>query len=87
MAKAARGKNIWIAGGGGLATSFADAGLLDELVVGVVPVMLASGKPLFTGRLTSSRLSLTNVDREGQVAYLTYAVSGSLDKRVTVRGS
>ncbi|WP_169513002.1 hypothetical protein [Actinopolymorpha alba] len=47
---------------------------MDEMLIGVVPVMLARGKPLFTGRLTSSQLSLSNVERVGQVAYLTYHV-------------
>ncbi|MEQ4208327.1 hypothetical protein [Actinopolymorpha sp. B9G3] len=56
------------------ATAFVDAGLLDEMFIGVVPVMLVSGKPLFTGHLTSSRLSLSNVEQIGQVAYLTYHV-------------
>lgn len=74
MIRAAVGKNVWIAGGGSLATAFAEADLLDEIVIGIVPVMLATGKPLFTGRLTSSRLSLSNVDRAGQVVYLTYQV-------------
>jgi dihydrofolate reductase len=76
MVGAARGGNILIAGGGALATAFADAGLLDELFIGVVPVMLADGKPLFAGRLTSSRLTLSNVEQVGQVAYLTYHVHG-----------
>ena len=67
MMGAARGRNILIAGGGGLATAFAEAGLLDD-----VPVMLASGKPVFTGSLTSAKLSLSKAEQVGQVAYLTY---------------
>ncbi|MEQ7127576.1 dihydrofolate reductase family protein [Actinopolymorpha sp. B11F2] len=74
MVRAASGRNILVAGGGSLATAFVDAGLLDEMFIGVVPVMLVSGKPLFTGHLTSSRLSLSNVEQIGQVAYLTYHV-------------
>jgi hypothetical protein len=42
--------------------------------LGVVPVMLADGKPVFTGSLTASRLRLSNVEQLGQVAYLTYEV-------------
>src|SRR3954454_13181590 len=38
MVQAAKGKNIWIVGGGELAGAFADAGLLDELILGVAPV-------------------------------------------------
>ncbi|MBO0773229.1 MAG: dihydrofolate reductase [Actinobacteria bacterium] len=74
MTSAARGRNIWIAGGGALATAFAEAGLLDQVFLAVAPVMLADGKPLFTGSLTASRLRLSNVGRLGQVAYLTYDV-------------
>jgi dihydrofolate reductase len=74
MVNAAGGKNILIAGGGALATAFAQAGLLDEMFICVVPVMLAKGKPVFTGSLTSAQLSLANVERVGQVAYLTYRV-------------
>src|SRR5262249_39484283 len=59
MVSAARGRNILIAGGGALATAFADAGLLDQMIIAVVPVMLASGKPIFAGRLTSERLKLS----------------------------
>jgi dihydrofolate reductase len=74
MVTAAQGKNVWIVGGGELAGAFADAGLLDELILGVPPVTLGAGAPLLPRRLTSSRLSLTTVEQLGQFAYLTYAV-------------
>ena len=75
MVTAAHGKNIWIVGGGELAGAFADAGLLDELIVGVAPVTLGAGAPLLPRRLTSSRLALIGSQQRGQFAYLTYAVS------------
>lgn len=40
-------KNLWIVGGGPVASQFADAGMLDDLIVTVVPVVLGAGKPLF----------------------------------------
>lgn len=40
----ARGRNVWVMGGGNLAAQFADAGLLDDLIVSLVPVVLGSGK-------------------------------------------
>jgi hypothetical protein len=40
----------------------------------VVPVMLASGKPVFTCSLTSAQLRLSKAQQVGQVAYLTYRV-------------
>jgi dihydrofolate reductase len=74
MADAAKGKNIWIVGGGELAGAFADAGLLDELILGVAPVTLGAGAPLLPRTMTSSRLSLQKMEQRGQFAYLTYAV-------------
>jgi dihydrofolate reductase len=75
MTAAAQGKNIWIVGGGELAGAFADAGLLDELILGVAPVTLGAGAPLLPRRLTSGRLKLTRLDQRGEFAYLTYQVS------------
>ncbi|MEU8816888.1 dihydrofolate reductase family protein [Actinoplanes sp. NPDC048796] len=74
MTTAAAGKNIWLVGGGDLAGAFADAGLLDELILGVAPVTLGAGAPLLPRRLTSKRLTLTGLSQRGQFAYLTYAV-------------
>ena len=47
MAASAGERNLWIVGGGPVASQFADAGLLDELLLTVVPVVLGEGKPLF----------------------------------------
>lgn len=43
MADAA-GLNVWLVGGGNLVSQFARAGLLDELIVSIIPVVLGSGK-------------------------------------------
>jgi dihydrofolate reductase len=75
MASTAGDKNVWVVGGGELAGRFADAGLLDELILGVAPATLGAGAPLLPRRLTASRLSLTDVERHGQFAYLTYALA------------
>ncbi|WP_405057452.1 dihydrofolate reductase family protein [Kribbella sp. NBC_01505] len=77
MVAAAGDKDVFIAGGGGLAARFAVAGLLDRMVVGVVPAVLTAGKALFPSVLTSADLRLENVERVGQVAYLTYAFTRS----------
>jgi dihydrofolate reductase len=47
MLASAGERNLWIIGGGPVASQYADAGLLDELLLTVVPVVLGEGKPLF----------------------------------------
>jgi dihydrofolate reductase len=42
-----KGKNIWLMGGGELARDFLKADLVDELYLGLVPVLLGDGIPLF----------------------------------------
>jgi dihydrofolate reductase len=59
MAESAGDRDLWIVGGGPVASQFADAGLLDELLVTVVPVVLGAGKPLFERRLPGGPLQLT----------------------------
>lgn len=51
LVEAAGVKDVWIVGGGDLATQFARAGMLDEILVSIAPVMLGAGRPLFTGAI------------------------------------
>ena len=51
MVAAAGGRNVWIVGGGDLAGQFADAGLLDEVIVWIASVTLGAGAPLLPRRL------------------------------------
>ena len=74
MTRAAGGRNIWVVGGGELAGQFADAGLLDDLILGVAPVTLGAGAPVLPRRITSSRLTLTGARQVHQFAYLTYTI-------------
>lgn len=41
------GKDIWLWGGASLTTSFLNAGLIDEMILAVHPIVLGAGKPLF----------------------------------------
>jgi dihydrofolate reductase len=75
MHAAADGKNIWIVGGGKLATQVADQGLLDELRIMIVPVVLGSGIPTFAGRIRQ-RVILTD-------AYAN--ASGTINLRLRLR--
>ena len=42
-----KGKDIWLMGGGELARDFLKADLVDELYLGIVPVLIGEGLPLF----------------------------------------
>jgi dihydrofolate reductase len=59
MIAAAGERNLWVVGGGNVASQFADEGLLDEVLVTVVPVGLGEGKPLFDRRLPGGPMQLT----------------------------
>jgi dihydrofolate reductase len=59
MVESAGERNLWIVGGGNVASQFADAGLLDEVLVTVVPVVLGEGKPLFDRALPGGPMQLT----------------------------
>lgn len=41
------GKDIWLMGGGLLARDFLKADLVDEIYLGIVPVLIGTGLPLF----------------------------------------
>ena len=45
--KAKDGKDIWLCGGGELAKSFLNEDLVDEIHVGITPILLTDGIPLF----------------------------------------
>lgn len=74
MTEVAQGKNIWVVGGGDLVGQFHDAGLLDEIIVGVAPVTLGDGAPLLPRRIVEPPLRLVEARAVGPFAYLTYAV-------------
>lgn len=44
-----KGKDIWLMGGGETIRDFLQADLVDEIHLGVVPVLLGEGRPLFPG--------------------------------------
>ena len=52
------GKDIWLCGGGELATQLFPA--IDELILKVHPILLGSGIPLFAGRIDQTSLKLVN---------------------------
>jgi dihydrofolate reductase len=75
MVDEARGRNVWLVGGGELVGQFLDHDLLDELWLTFAPVLLRSGKPLLPRR-RSTPLSLlaTTPSTNGTFVHLRYAL-------------
>ena len=78
MAAAAGGKDLWVVGGGELAGQFADAGLLDEIIVYLAPVTLGGGAPLLPRTLD---LRLEELARNRAFACARYSVVGGRQHR------
>ena len=64
------GKDIWLFGGGSLFHSLLDAGLVDTVEVGIIPVLLGEGIPLLPPPARQTKLKLT-----GHKVYKTGIVS------------
>lgn len=73
MVEAAGGKDLWVVGGGDLAAQFAEAGLLDTMMVSIAPVTLGSGRPLFPRKFD---LRLTDLAQNRAFVCATYDVVG-----------
>jgi dihydrofolate reductase len=72
MTAAAGDRNVWIVGGGDLAGQFAEAGLLDEVIVSIAPVTLGGGAPLLPRRRIELRLD--EVGRNGDFVCARFSV-------------
>jgi dihydrofolate reductase len=71
MVAAAGDRDVWLVGGGDLAGQFADAGLLDEVVVLIAPVTLGDGAPLLPRRI---ELALEEAGRNGDFVAARFSV-------------
>jgi dihydrofolate reductase len=68
MVAATGDRDLWVVGGGPVASDLVDAGLLDELFVTIVPIVLGSGKPLFSAPIeTGMTLLGTRIFENGMV--------------------
>lgn len=70
--KSTPGKNIWVIGGSELLAGFMDAGLIDEFIISIAPVVIGSGIPLFQKSALMTEYNLKDVKRYGQFAQLHY---------------
>jgi dihydrofolate reductase len=80
--RAKPGKNIWLMGGGEIARAFLKADLVDELYLGVVPVLIGEGIPLFPPSFPQREFESleNNTYSQGMIA-LRYATVRSRSKR------
>ncbi len=76
--RAESGKDIWLWGGGVLFRSLLSLGVVDTVEVGVVPVLLGDGIPLFPSPAPRTSLRLTNhkVYPKSGIIGLEYSITG-----------
>ena len=75
--RAAEGGDVWIVGGTTLQSALLDLGALDRLELGVVPVLLGDGVPLFQKSARQHRLTLQGVRQLPKgLVMLDYRVGG-----------
>jgi len=69
------GKDIWLCGGGELASEFLKAGALDEVILGIAPVLLGAGRLTFPPGFSETEVELVECKQyKGGVVGLTYRV-------------
>lgn len=72
---AAAGRNVWVVGGGHLAAQFVAEDLLDELWLGLAPVVLGSGTPVLPA-CSDAAWALDEVIALGGFVKLRYTAPG-----------
>lgn len=71
--RATPGRDLWLLGGGELVGSFLDAGVVDEVVIGIHPLFLGGGIPLVPPGSRRTPLTLRDVQRfDSGLVILTY---------------
>jgi dihydrofolate reductase len=73
------GKDIFLFGRGILIESFLAADLVDEFILGIMPVMLGGGRPAFLGKHAPIPLKLYAFSMEEGIALLRYSRRGQED--------
>ncbi len=72
-------KDIWILGGGVVVSEFLTSGLIDEIIIGIMPVLLGDGIPLFQEGSGETKLELLDISSylKGMVQVHYRVVDGS----------
>jgi dihydrofolate reductase len=76
-----KGKDIWLWGGANLTTTFINNNLVDEMWLGLVPVVLGKGKPLFQNVEQRKHYIIINAekitDKNPKAGYISLKLSKS----------
>jgi dihydrofolate reductase len=70
--RAAKGKDVALAGGANISQQYLNAGLLDEMQLHVVPILLGSGERLFNGTKDLYGLRLVKTVAAPNVTHLKF---------------
>jgi len=68
------GENIWLVGGSQIISSFLKQGVVDEIIISVIPVLLGKGIPLFKNVENETKLEFVKIETYGQLVDLHYKV-------------
>ena len=69
------GKHIWLCGGGELAREALEERVVDEITIGLTPILIGDGRPTFPPVFTETELELVECKQyRGGVLGLTYRV-------------
>lgn len=71
--KKKEGKDIFLFGGGILCDTFIKANVIDEYIIGIIPVILGKGRPLFLENNPTVKLSLKEQFIEEGIVVLHYS--------------
>jgi dihydrofolate reductase len=70
--EAAGGKDVKIAGGADVAQQYIAAGLVDEILLHVAPMLLGGGVRLFEGDVSANELELLETSQSPRVTHMRY---------------
>lgn len=70
------GRDVFLFGGGVLVDAFLAADLVDEIILGVVPVLLGGGRPVFRGPHAPIPLAFERLSVEEGICILRYRRRG-----------
>jgi len=68
------GENIWLVGGAQIISSFLKQGVVDEIIISLIPILLGKGIPLFKNIENETKLEFVKTEKYGQLVDLHYKV-------------